>query len=292
MSRVFVSLTTVATLIVAGCASHPDIQRQSAETRFVYQAPEPQSPTDVTVAMLEPHLRSASEHEALEREATTPYMDVALTFQQQARSQVEDYDPEKNPFQRAYIETYQQQIEAALQRDMRKMLEIKGFRAASTFREYDDIGEKERREALLLAVPTATIALSRDIVSTHCGSSHCTETGRLRLDGQFLFLLVEPESAGIFGVRRVNLSLERVSAPYVRQTLRDDAGEDAAPESPPVLVDTSDKALVEVLNGFYASMLDKMDGLLYRRQILAFNSHMRALGHEYEDAAADNASSQ
>lgn len=283
MSRLLYSFLLITVAGAVGCMGQPDIEAQSADTHFDYQPPEAESPVDITFLMLEPRLRSASEPGTLGTELHQQSAEMVAMFQQQAKSSLEDFDPETNPFQRKYIETYQPQLEAALKRDLQKMLKTKGFRAVETFGSYEEISSEQRREALLLAVPTATVALTRDIASTNCGPRHCTEEGRLKLDGQFLFLMVEPESGGIFGVRRVNLSLQDISEPYTRHTLRDgNGGNETTSESRGKLLDTSDKALVEVLNRFYTSMLNKMDGLLYRRKILAFNSHMRALSQENE----------
>lgn len=274
----FLAAMAAAVVLAAGCAGPEPVERQTAETDFDYPRPQRESDTGVTFVMIEPRLRSASDIAMTNEQHGVPFIDLTLLFQQQAVIQVEDADPAINPFQSRYIEFYQPRIEAALNKDIREMLQAKGFRAEAVFERYEDIGSDQRRDALLVTVPTATLALTRKIERSDCKAGYCAEHGRLRLDGQFLFQLVEPESGATVAIRRMNLHSLRIEESYVKYT--SDGGEAAAADPPGRMLDTSDRALVQVLNRFYASMMTEVDHLVSRRQILAFNASMKSLESE------------
>lgn len=279
MNALSIKVTAAAVMfamlsIVAGCASGPSIERETATTRFDYPDRARAADTGVRFAMIESRLDSASDSSDAGADASTPFGGMRQHFQAQVQVQVEDADPETNPFQRRYLDTYQAHMERSLNRDIAELLSAKGFELAGTFERFKDLDDAKRREVLLTTVPTATLALSRDIDSRQCADGLCEERGTLRLDGQFLFLLIEPESESPVAVRRMNLHSLGVAEPYVRYTVRGESGD--RPDRD--LVDTSDRALVEALNRFYAAVMTEVDRMVSRRQVLAFQDTMNTGG--------------
>ncbi|WP_353252700.1 hypothetical protein [Salinisphaera sp. PC39] len=265
-------------LLLAACATGPRVAHETGQTRFQYPDGETASDTGVAFSMVAPRLWSATDDSA--PESDTPFADMTRQFRAQARFQVEDADPATNPFQRRLLETYRPRIEAALDRDIAELLRSKGFRADTSSPRFEDLDPDARAKTLLTTVPTATLAVSREVDERECGGGYCRESGRLRLDGQFLLLVVESGSGSPVAIRRMNLHSLGIDEPYVRYT--DDADSDggAPPGGEEPLRDTTDRALVAVLNRFYAAAMAEVDRLVSRRQVLAFHDSLRSLESE------------
>lgn len=266
-----------AALLVTACATGPDIARESGQTRFQYPDGEAASDTGVAFSMVAPRLWSADDDASAVPESDAPFADMARHFRAQARFQVQDADSATNPFQRRFLETYRPRIEAALDRDIRELLQSKGFRADVSASRFEDLDAASRGETLLTTVPTATLAISREIDSRECGGGYCRESGRLRLDGQFLLLVVESGSGSPVAIRRMNLHSLGIDEPYVHYAADAESGEGVPPGGDGPLRDTTDRALVAVLNRFYASVMAEVDRLVSRRQVLAFHDSLRSL---------------
>jgi len=269
-----------AALLLAACATGPDVAHEAGQARFQYPDGEASPDTGVAFSMVAPRIWSAGDDASEVSESDTPFAGMTRHFREQARFQAEDADPATNPFQRRFLETYRPRIEAALDRDIGELLRSKGFRVGESSPSFESLDDASRGETLLTTVPTATLAVSREIDDRECGGGYCRESGRLRLDGQFLLLVVESGSGSPVAIRRMNLHSLGIDEPYVRYTADAESVEGVPPGDGGPLRDTTDRALVAVLNRFYASVMAEVDRLVSRRQVLAFHDSLRSLEPE------------
>lgn len=270
------SLTLVFSLLT-GCVAAP-IERQTGELDLKYKS-ERSSKTHVqTIAIVSPKFAK------YESARPTSYNGVPIP------QVTADFN------QRFYQGNYANTLESALGQGFQKLITDKGFRFVGPYQSFDEITYTDKRDTYLAIIPSLDLKFSKAAAQPNCSGARCVEEGSFAISGDLSFKLVEPLTMQTFMTKRISLQDLDISKEY--RAIFDNPGHNKNDLVGLALntafeqiekasnqgqvdnsknIDTSDKALAEAVNEFYAAAMGRIDTYLTPEEILSFSRDVEAL---------------
>lgn len=271
-------LICIAFSLLTGCASTP-IERQTGELDFQYESQKSKTSHAQTIAIVSPRFGK------YESSQPTSYNGMQIP------QVTADFD------QRFYQGPYARNLETALGNGFQKLITDKGFRFVGPYRNFDELTYTDKKDTYLAIIPSLELNFSKAAGQPVCSGARCVEEGSFSIGGDFSFKLVEPLTMQTFMTKRISLQDLEISKEY--RAIFDNPGHDkndlvalaltsafeqiekasnqgkAADTS--ANLDTSDKALADAVNEFYAAAMGRLDTYLASEEILSFSQDVGAL---------------
>lgn len=222
----------------------------------------------ITIAMFHPDLRLAEDvGEIPDYEVKLPpYENTQWQYRGQVKLLLLDYSNIAEDVNAIYRETYQKEFEDAVAENIGRLFTARGFEASGDLDGMAALNTEDRHDVMLTSIPSATLSFMRNVDSRECAEDHCTEKGELRLEGQFLYQLVEPVTGSAVAVNRVNVHNLRIRHDYVLETRGDET-----------LRDTRVEAVATSVQELHDSIVTRVDEMISRDQLIALAGTIRDL---------------
>ncbi|MDT0634573.1 hypothetical protein [Spectribacter hydrogenoxidans] len=214
----------------------------------------------ITIAMLHPDLRLAEdvgEIPGYEVELP-PYENTQWQYRGQVKLILLDYGNIAEDVNAIYREAYQTEFENAVAENIGRLFTARGFQASGDLEGMAALDTEDRQDVMLTSIPSATLSFMRNVDSRECVEDHCTETGELLLEGQFLYQLVEPVTGSAVAINRLNVHNLGIRHNYVVETRGDET-----------LRDTRVEAVAISVQELHDSIVTKIDEMISRDQLVA-----------------------
>jgi hypothetical protein len=178
---------------------------------------------------------------------------------------------------------YSQRLCAALTNGIQEIITHKGFMIKGPYNSFDDLTFGDKKDTYLAVVPYLTI-LVQDKIVEHDSSAFTginSVKGVIQVTGEFRVDLMEPLTKEKVLAKRINLSDLSIQKEYKREW------QIMNPSLPGMakrlfsmntqLVDTTDRALADAVNEFYAKAMDKIEIYLSPEEIVSFKDQINNL---------------
>lgn len=272
MFKKIMLLASVVALL-SGCAAQP-IPKETGQLDLTYVTDERAASQNKTIAIVAPSFEGQAQNPNY---TVNPYT-------------LATYD-----FNRSFHASYAAELEDAIASGFQQLVTNKGFTYVGPYDSFDEITYTDKKDTFLAIIPEVDFRFSKSAEQNGCGvDGICRESGRVRVDGEFSFKLVEPLTRQTFLTKRIDLSDLDISEPYNRAYNNPNAQKGlvgmavgaaltqlnkaaATPGTAPTNVDNTDKALVTAMNRFYKEAMSKMDIYLSAEEIASFSADVYAL---------------
>tara|TARA_B100002003_G_C14119595_1_gene538419 strand:+ start:349 stop:1200 length:852 start_codon:yes stop_codon:yes gene_type:complete len=263
--------------MLTGCVAAP-IERKTGELDLRYESERSSKTHPQTIAIVSPKLAAYESTQATSYNGM-PIPQVTADFNQ-----------------RFYQGRYPNTLETALGEGFQKLISDKGFRYVGPYRSFDEITYTDKKDTYLAIIPSLDLEFSKAATQPSCSGARCVEEGRFSISGDFSFKLVEPLTMQTFMTKRISLQDLDISKEYraifdnpshnkndlvglalntAFEQIEKASNQGQADNSKNI--DTSEKALTEAVNEFYAAAMARLDTYLQSEEILSFSRDVEAL---------------
>lgn len=271
MKRLFMNIVFMLYAgAMLGCA--PKLTREVGQLNLQYNSPEQQGgKSDKLIALVSPEVLKSQNNGQAQSQGNANNPLLAAILQKQMMN-----SGETNliiNFNDNYTVNYAGQVRTAIGNGIQDMLSKKGFNLSGPYGTFDDMAYGDKKKAYLAIVPVLNLQIANKVIKNDStGLTHIhTIEGVVSIGGEVLINLIEPMTKERIMAKRINLSDFNISRNYVKQAKIGSSGLmfDAI-ASGSELTDSSDKALVEVINEFYSLAMAKIDKMISAEEIASY----------------------
>lgn len=269
-------------LSLPGCGDSSASGNEVVAPDYEYKTQGAAEPTGLTIATVSPDMVNTDEV-APEPAAGTPAFAVTAdgyTVEAQMQIGLMNQDATSERFAEMFRKNHSDKLQQAADKTISQILKDKGFEVQPVDT-YDDVVDGDNSQGFLTSVPNYTLGLGNETESVECADNVCTQTGKLLIDGQYLYQMAEPHTGTTVAYRRMNLYGLRIAEPYIIQTYEQEPGmltqlkqliglDDG-------LEDTSAQAMANGLTKLYQQTMGETERTISRSQILALKDSITRL---------------
>jgi len=260
----------VTTSLFTGCATKIPVKNEVGQLNLQTEPLKQQPFTNKVIAIVDPQFNYK------ENQINTQSQQNPLYYYSRMNFLV--FSPAK------YFKThYEQRLAQALETELENVLIKKGFKIKGPYQSFDDITYQDKKSIYLALIPKINLDIKKVSTQRNCTSLYCTEKGQIMFGGDVIITLVEPLTGQVFMKKRINLSDANIVEPYIMQyqirTTTGDVVQDALAKAkaPKVLINNTDKAMVDGINKFYKYAVAKIRKYLDREEILSYQKDVEQL---------------
>jgi len=213
--------------------------------------------TKHVIAIVSPVIASNSATNTQNQTAQSP---LAMMMMQRMRNANVNYN-----FNTAFSKSYSERLNKALENSISEIITSKGFKLKGPFGVFDDMTYQDKKKIYLAFIPKIDFTVENKVINTKRHRLYTHVDGVIQIGGSVTISMIEPMTGQVFVKRRINLSDLNIQEPYIyeKQTSRGGDGivgmaldKGTAPD---ILKDTTDVALTNAINKFYAKTIDKIN---------------------------------
>ncbi|UFS63301.1 HpaA family protein [Sulfurimonas sp. HSL-3221] len=261
--------------LMSGCSTKIPVKKEVGTLNLQNVPLARESATNETIAIVSPEF---AKNAAVQQTANRDASPLALMMQAQMQRTNINYS-----FSNAFQTGYSQRLKSALETSISEILTAKGFTLKGPYSVFDDMTYGEKKTVYLACIPKINLVIDKKITDTNYADLYYEENGVIQIGGNVVVTMMEPMTGQVFMKRRINLSDFNIAEPYIyaKQTSQGGNGlTNTAIEkmtAPDELVDTTDVALTNAINKFYAQTVQKLQAYLDREEILSYQPDVENL---------------
>lgn len=268
---------TATAMLLGGCSSIP-VERETADLSLEYEVEADAPDTDKVVSIVSPRIAE----QAQQQETAEDQMDQLKKMA--ASNGGGSADSALFEAGKTFDKSYRDQLREALSTTFEEIVSSRGLRTAGPYDSFDTITYTEKQDHYLALVPELDFTIEQVRTNRECSPTYCTDEGEIQINGQLHLKAVEPMTEQTFVNKRIDFTRFDVSKSYISQAARPGGGGNSlvataidSATAPDSLQDTSDKALVEAINEFYAKAAEEIDRTFSREEMLSFEKDVEEL---------------
>lgn len=185
-------------------------------------------------------------------------------------------------FNYKFHKNYERIVRIAFGNALHELFTSQGFEAIGPYDTLDDMVYRDKKESYLVLVPKLDLIISRVSNKRVCEllSKICKEEGTIQIGGEFRFDFLEPLTQEKILSKRVNLYNLYIQKDYIKEYRKKSGMISNMFAYGRTLTDTTDKALTDALNDFYARSMKKIARFMEKEEILSYQEDIRNLKKE------------
>lgn len=261
--------------LFSGCSTTLQVKRDVGTLNLQSKELKQLETTKHVIAIVSPVIASNSATNTQNQTAQSP---LAMMMMQRMRNANVNYN-----FNTAFSKSYSERLNKALENSISEIITSKGFKLKGPFGVFDDMTYQDKKKIYLAFIPKIDFTVENKVINTKRHRLYTHVDGVIQIGGSVTISMIEPMTGQVFVKRRINLSDLNIQEPYIyeKQTSRGGDGivgmaldKGTAPD---ILKDTTDVALTNAINKFYAKTIDKINLYLDKEEILSFEKDILKL---------------
>ncbi len=266
MKRVYpVLLLLVATMLVVSCA--PKVRKAVGNIDLSYSCQENKAEkSNLVIALVSSNL--------ITKKITQTQPQSIIPGFPMGRNQFAPLDVN---FNNRFRSNYSKQVSTAFNNSFQESITRKGFNLTGPFGTFDDMTYPEKKKAYMALISTLDINFNKKVTSKDSNpiTKVVRETGVIQIEGEMRTDFIEPMTKERLLSKRINLYDFNIKKEYIYEFVPPNSGLIKVPTKE--IVDTTDKALADAINEFYAKASEKICKYNSREEILSFQKQVKEL---------------
>ena len=187
-----------------------------------------------------------------------------------------------NYFNDKFHNNYERIVRMAFGNALHELFTSQGFEAIGPYDTMDDMVYRDKKESYLVLVPKLDLIISRVRNDRVCEiwSKICREEGTIQIGGEFRFDFLEPLTQEKILTKRINLYNLYIQKDYIKEYRKRSGIISNMFAYGRTLTDTTDKALTDALNDFYARSMKKIARFMEKEEMLSYQEDINNLKKE------------